>query len=224
MNPRINGAADRLTVGALAPHGDAGGVRTAFRVQRWDAEQTAWVGRQVKEGGTRYGHVRQLTPGVFAHFGVAAYADTTDPDCNMILQAGWVALLGGIAGTSITTKWSGTVGRIGVGDSATAAAYAQTDLQASTNKYYQLVSGAPTIATGSSPATLTFTSVFGTGNANYAWQEFVCDEGTASNTGPVVAVCLNRGVSAQGTKASGQTWTATATISFGYPSGSGTVS
>ena len=142
----------------------------------------------------------------------------------MILQAGWVALLGGIAGTSITTKFSSTVGRIGVGDSNTAAAYTQTDLQAATNKYYQLVSGTPVITTSSTPPTLVFSASFGTGVANYQWQEFITDEGTASNTGPVVATCLNRGVSNQGTKASGQTWTATETISWGYPSGSGTVS
>jgi hypothetical protein len=224
MNERMMGAADRLVVGAHVPHGDVAGIRTAFMVERWDADQTAWVGRKVRDGGTAFARVRQLTPAVFRGFGVQPYSVTVDEDCNMILQAGWVALLGGIAGTSITTKYGATVGRIGVGDSVTAAAYAQTDLQAATNKYYQLVSGAPAIATGAAPATLTFSAVFGTGNANYAWQEFVTDEGTASNAGPVVAVCLNRGVSAQGTKASGQTWTATETISFGYPSGSGTVS
>jgi len=218
----FNAGAERLLVGAHAPHPEAGAVRTSFTVRRWDAEQTGWTRARLTAGG--YSPRKELTGRIFARYGVAPYSVTVDEDCNMILQAGWVALLGGIAGTSITTKWGATVGRIGVGDSATAAAYAQTDLQASTNKYYQLVSGAPVIATGSSPATLTFTAAFGSANGNFAWQEFVSDEGTASNTGPVVAVCLNRGVSAQGTKASGQTWTATATISFGYPSGAGTVS
>jgi len=213
----INGACERLEVAAVAPHRDLAAVRTDFTVRRWDKDATDWVAARAYPGA-------ELTPAVFAAFGVKPYSVTTDENCNSILQAGWVALLGGIAGTSITTKWGATVGRIGVGDSSTATTYTMTDLQASTNKYYQLVSGAPTIATGSSPATLTFTAVFGTGNANFAWQEFVSDEGTASNTGPVVATCLNRGVSAQGTKASGQTWTATETISFGYPSGSGTVS
>jgi hypothetical protein len=220
---RMVGASDRLSVGVAAPHGDLAAVRTDFKVQRWDEEQTTWVERQVRDSG-KFRPGADLVPSVFRYFRVPPYSVTVDHDCNMILQAGWVALLGGIAGTSITTKWGATVGRIGVGDSATAASYAQTDLQASTNKYYQLVSSAPTIATGSSPATLTFSAVFASGNGNFAWQEFVSDEGTASNTGPVVATCLNRGVSAQGTKAAGQTWTATETISFGYPSGSGTVS
>ena len=166
-----------------------------FTVQRWDADATAWAQRRLRALG-QWRPGMDLTPEVFGRLQVAPYSVTVDENCNLVLQAGWVALLGGIGGTSITTKWSATVGRIGIGDSATAAAYAQTDLQAATNKYYQLVSSAPAIATGSSPATFTFTAVFGTGNANYAWQEFVCDEGTASNTGPVVAVCLNRGVSA----------------------------
>ena len=216
MSHDINSAAERLTVSAHAPHHDVAGIRTDFGVQRWDADATAWLRDRHPAG--------DLTPALFRRYGIEPYSVTLDQDCNMVLQAGWVALLGGIAGTSITTKFSATVGRIGVGDSSTAAAYAQTDLQASTNKYYQLVSGAPAIATGSAPATLTFTAVFGSANGNFAWQEFISDEGTASNAGPVVATCLNRGVSAQGTKAAGQTWTATETISFGFPSGAGTVS
>jgi len=220
----FNAASERLEVAAAVPVRDAGAVRTSFRVQRWDEDATAWVERALRAGQGPFRPGCELTPRVFSHYRVRPYSVTVDEDCNMVLQAGWVALLGGIAGTSITTKWGATVGRIGVGDSSTASTYTMTDLQAATNKYYQLVSGAPTIATGSAPATLTFSAVFGTGNANFAWQEFVSDEGTASNTGPVVATCLNRGVSAQGTKASGQTWTATETISFGYPSGAGTVS
>ena len=220
---RIAGAGDRLSVAVATGPGDAAGIRTDFKVERWDAEQTIWARNQMDRRGW-YDPAAELTPHVFAQLGVKPYSVTVDENCNMILQAGWVALLGGIAGTSITTKFGATVGRIGVGDSATAAAYAQTDLQASTNKYYQLVSGAPAIATGSAPATLTFAAVFGTAVANFAWAEFISDEGTASNTGPVVATCLNRGVSAQGTKAAGQTWTATETISFGFPSGAGTVS
>jgi len=147
------------------------------------------------------------------------------------VQNGWVALLGGVAGTTMSPKFGAANGRIGVGTSSTAAAFAQTTLQgdtgaASTTSYFKLVSGAPTIATGSAPATLTFTAVFGTAVANFAWQEFGTDAGTADSVSNATTggTFFNRGVSAQGTKASGQTWTATETISFGYPSGAGTVS
>jgi hypothetical protein len=208
-------------------HREFAAVQTGLVIRKWDASQTEWVVRRERGdaavGLMRAGRNVSVSPETFARYSVEPYETWQQENVNNILQAGWVALLGGIAGTSITTKYSASVGRIGVGDSTTAVAYTQTDLQASTNKYYQLVSGAPAISTGSSPPTLVFAATFGTGNGNFAWNEFITDEGTASNAGPVVAVCLNRGQVAMGTKASGQTWTATETISFGYPSASGVV-
>jgi hypothetical protein len=44
--------------------------------------------------------------------------------------------------------------------------------------------------------------VFGSADANYAWQEF-----TVANASSGTGKNLNRKVSNQGTKASGQTWT-----------------
>lgn len=199
-------------------HTEFAAVSTSLVIRKWSEEQTEWTLRKADRDAIpllREGRNVSIRPETFERYGVEPETWTQD-NVNNVLQAGWVALLGGIAGTSITTKWSASVGRIGVGDSTTAVAYTQTDLQASTNKYYQLVSGAPTISTGSSPATLVFAATFGTGNANYAWNEFITDEGTASNAGPVVAVCLNRGVATMGTKALGQTWTATETIQFGF--------
>jgi hypothetical protein len=229
-DPRMVGAADRLAVGVLAPHGDYGAVRTDFQVQRWDGEQTDWVARRVAESG-KFRPGIDLVPAIFKLYRVEPYEVTIDENCNLITQAGWVALLGGVAGTTMSPKFGAANARVGVGTSATAAAYSQTTLQgdtggASTTSYFKLCSGAPTISTGSSPPTLVFSAVFGTAQANFAWQEFGTDAGTAdsvsnSTTG---GTFFNRGVSSQGTKAAGQTWTATETISFGYPSGSGTVS
>jgi hypothetical protein len=201
-------------------HTDFAAVSTTMTIRKWSAEQTAWTLRRADRdavGLLAAGRNVTIRPETFERYGVRPDTWTQD-NVNNVLQAGWVALLGSIAGTSITTKWSASVGRIGVGDSSTAVSYTQTDLQASSNKYYQLISGAPTITTSSSPATLVFAATFGTSVANYAWNEFITDEGTASNTGPVVAVCLNRGVATMGTKASGQTWTATETIQFGFAS------
>ena len=202
-------------------------AQTSLRVQRWDEDQTLWAARKL-DLDPAAANVR-ISPERFAALGVRPYSDTLDEDCNLITQAGWAALLGSIAGTSIATKFSASAGRIGVGTVATAATYADTKLggdtgSASTTSYFQLVSGAPTISTGSTPPTLAFTAVFGTGVANFAWAEFGTDNYTASSVYGQGAVFLNHGISAQGTKASGQTWTATETITFGYPSGSGTVS
>jgi hypothetical protein len=205
-------------------------VRTDFRVRKWDEDQTRWATHRL---GLRPG--ADVTPRDFALAGpggVAPYSDNTDYDCNLVVKNGWIALLGGIAGTSITTKFSGTAGRIGVGTVNTAATYADTFLggdtgSASTTSYYKLVSGAPVIATVTSPPTLTFSATFGTAVANFAWAEFGTDNYTADgvflNGLGGTTIFFNHGISNQGTKVSGQTWTATETISFGYPSASGVV-
>lgn len=198
-------------------------VQTDILVRRWDADQTAWVSRRI------YG----AQPDVFEfeYFGIKPYLVTSHVNANLITEAGWAALLGGIAGTTITTKFSGTAGRVGVGTVSTAATAADTKLGGdtgggSTTSYYQLVSGAPTINTASAVSTLTFTATFGTSNGNFAWNEFGIDNGAASGvtTQATGNVFINHGISAQGTKASGQTWNITATLNFGFPSGSGTVS
>jgi hypothetical protein len=199
-------------------------VRTTLRVDRWDAEQVASARRRLEgppgfEPDHRHFQLLRIKP----------YSTTVDEDCNLVTQQGWVALLGGIAGTTMTTKFSATQARIGAGTVNTAAAYADTKLGgdgSSSTAWYKLVSGAPTISTGSSPPTLVFVAAFGTSVANFAWAEFGTDNGSSdSNTVTVSNPCfLNHGISNQGTKASGQIWTVTETITFGYPTGAGTVS
>lgn len=231
----MTAAGERLGVGAEVPVTDCIPVETTFAVQRWDGEQTGWIARKYERdwGGLPPRPDFAFEPRHFAQYGVAPYSETRDENCNMIVQQGWVWLLGGVAGTTMSTKFSATNGRIGVGTSATAAAYTQTYLQgdtgsSSTTSYYQLVSGAPVITTSSTPPTLVFSASFGTGVANFAWAEFGTDNGTTSGVylnGLAGGFLLfNRGVSNQGTKASGQTWTATQTIQFGWPSGAGSVS
>lgn len=89
--------------------------------------------------------------------------------------------------------------RIGVGDSSTAFAASQTDLQAATNKLrVAMESGFPTRTDN----LLTFKSSFGSSEANYAWNEWgIFNDASAG-------VMLNRKVEALGTKSSG-TWVLT---------------
>ena len=210
------------------------GITTSFHVERWNADQVAWVLRKAGVADDpRIKNTRSLLipPTVFRGLGVKPYSVTHDYDCNMIVQAGWVNLFGGIAGTTITNKFSSSFGRIGVGTSVTAAAYADTKLggdtgSASTTSYYMTCGAAPTIATSSSPPSLTWTATFGTGVANFAWNEFGTDNyNTAGVTTQSLAnvVFINHGISPQGTKSSGQIWTATEVLTFGVPTGSGTV-
>lgn len=205
-------------------HAELAAVTTNFRVRRWDADQVAWAQRRVLACEPQERH--------FVALGVQPYSDTLDENCNLITLSGWAALLGGIAGTSITNKFSASFGRVGVGTSSTAAAASDTKLGGdsgggSTTSYYQLVSGAASLSTASAPATLTFSASFGSSTANFAWNEFGVDNGSSSGVTTQSlsnVILLNHGISAQGTKASGQVWAATVTLSFGFPSGSGTLS
>lgn len=125
-------------------------------------------------------------------------------DGNMLLTAGITELWNVFAGIS-GTPFSNANARIGVGDSAAAESAGQTDLQASTNKLFKAMSASYPQVSG---ASITFRAAFTGAEANYAWNEFAVDNGS----GP--AKRLNRKVSAQGTKTSGQTWTVDLTITL----------
>jgi len=118
-------------------------------------------------------------------------------DRNCLLNGGINNLLTLIAGTG-GIKYDNATAFIGVGDSATAAAAAQTGLQAATNKaYVAMMASFPTYGTSQ---LATWKSSFDGSTGNFAWEEFII--GT-SNVG---ANALNRKCSSQGTKVSGQVW------------------
>jgi len=140
-----------------------------------------------------------------AAFGRNMPFEVSQIEGNLLLNEGITEalnLIGGISGTA----FSNANAHIGVGDSNTAAAAAQTGLQAETNKTYKaMASGYPSVT----DQTITFRSVFGSDDANHAWNEF-----TVSNSNADSGKNLNRKVSAQGTKASGQTWTVDVAITL----------
>lgn len=95
---------------------------------------------------------------------------------------------------------------IGVGDSSTAEAATQTDLQAATNHFYKAMN-----ATFPSRAsqTVTWQSDFTSAEANWVWAEWTIAAGATSASGSgflLGTTNLNRKVQALGTKATG-TWT-----------------
>jgi hypothetical protein len=225
-------ARERMDIRVQAPMGDHGAVRTALTIQKWDADATAWAADRIGVAKLLAvpGANVTITPGIFRELGIQPYETWHMDDANMVVQAGWVALLGGVAGTTMSPKFDATHGRIGVGTSSTAASYTQTTLvgdtgSGSTTSYFKLVSGAPTITTASTPPTLVFAATFGTAVGNFSWQEFGTDAGTADSVSNATTggTFFNRGVQNMGTKVAGQTWSATETITFGYPSGAGTV-
>jgi hypothetical protein len=94
---------------------------------------------------------------------------------------------------------------LGVGDSSTAFAATQTDLQAATNKLRKAMEATyPTRATN----VLTFRSLFGTGDANFAWAEWGVFNAASAGT------MMSRKVEALGTKTSAQSWQLTTTITI----------
>lgn len=123
---------------------------------------------------------------------------------NLFLNVGINRLLDLLTGQSSAT-FTNAEAQIGIGDSSTAAAAGQTDLQAATNKTYKAMDA--TFPPAAASQATSFKSTFITTDANYAWQEFVVRRSTGT-------LCLDRGVSSMGTKTSAGTWVPTVTISI----------
>lgn len=103
--------------------------------------------------------------------------------------------------------------RIGVGDSTTAASASQTDLQAiagASDRQFEIMD-----ATFPSRAsqTVTWRSTFASGEANFHWQEWCIDPGTAAGT-TIVTPMLNRKVTDLSTKVAGQVWQFSVTLTI----------
>ncbi len=130
---------------------------------------------------------------------------------NLLTIGGASALWERLIGTSVTA-FDTSNAYLGVGDSTTAAAQSQTDLQAATNKTRKTATASHTDSTSNTAAlTITFVATFGTADANHRWREW----GTfnASTAGRM----LNRKVEdldGGSAKTSAQSWQLTVTIAL----------
>ena len=145
-----------------------------------------------------------------------AHADRSVTHGNLLVIGGASALWQRLIGTGVTA-FSNSTAVLGVGDSTTAAADTQTDLQAASNKTYKgMDSTYPlhTDSTSSSGAkTITFRATFGTSDANHRWREWAVGNGTTT-----IGRMLNRKVEdldGGSAKTSAQTWQLTVTASVG---------
>ena len=103
------------------------------------------------------------------------------------------------------TFLNSTNSHLGVGDSTTAFAAAQTDLQAASNKLRKsMESGYPSRSSGA----LTFRALYSTSQANFAWEEWGVFNASTGGT------MFSRKVESLGTKTSAQSWQLTATITL----------
>jgi hypothetical protein len=179
-------AVDTFTVGAGIPLGEGLNWRINWHVEKFASE---------------------------ADFAAGNAYEASDVRGNLLTTAGIgriATLLNAGTGNLIAT----TTARVGVGNGAGTAVIGDTDLSASAgsaNRWFQTC----TVTIPSN--VLTFAATFASADGNFAWNEFGIDIGTATVTSgnTVNAVLLNHKTSiAQGTKASGQVWTATATVTF----------
>lgn len=215
-------AADLVTVGVSAPLREGSFGTTHWRIERWDDQQTRDAYDRLKALGIPVPLGRrglrvnaEITPGMFRRAGIAPY-EISELTGNLITNAGWTRLMSLLTNQSATQALDATHTRIGVGNSSTAEAYTDADLGAaagSANRWFQPVSGAGTLGT----RTLQFSATFGTADGNFAWNEMGLDvtAGAAAAGNTIGALLFNHKAGiAQGTKASGQTWTATATVTW----------
>lgn len=112
-----------------------------------------------------------------------------------------------------TNPWSNGNAYLGVGDSSTAEAATQTELQAATNRFYKAMNATYPLRSGQQ---VSFQSDFTSTEANYVWAEWSVASGatTASGAGFTTGTTnLNRKVAALGTKSTG-TWTLTGQLTL----------
>lgn len=121
---------------------------------------------------------------------------------NVLANAGITAMLNLLIGAGGSAFSVASGGSLGVGNSSTAAAATQTDLQGGSKE--RVAFAAPSQAT----QVVTFVSTFGSSNGNFAWEEFGIFNAASGGT------MLSRKVSALGTKASGATWVLTVTLTI----------
>lgn len=177
-------------------------------VDKYSSEQVEWVRSRtglLEPTGADF-EALHLTPedGIF------------EAEGNALTTAGLTritSLINGAGGQALTN----TATRIGVGNSTTAFAVGQTDLQAAagaSNRFFMTMDATyPSTSAG----VITARATFGTGDGNFAWEEWCLDIGTptVSSGTTVNATMLNRRVpGSMGTKASGASWVFTVTVTL----------
>jgi hypothetical protein len=112
---------------------------------------------------------------------------------NLLMTTGGTLIMDRLTAVSANAL-DATNARMAVGDSTTPASSSQTDLQAATNKFRQVVDAAP----NRSGATTQWVCTYGLAVANFAWNE--CGLANAASGANLV----NRIVQNMGTKSSSQ--------------------
>jgi hypothetical protein len=185
---------------AIAPSHDG------FEVMRY---KTLWICEKWSEDAVSFarnklgmGKDRQVSSAILRDV-LGLTPEIEEVHGNMLLNEGIQLILDLLIGAGGTVA-SNANAQIGVGDSSTAEAATQTDLQAGANKLFKAMNAT---FPSRSAQTLSFQSDFTTGEANFAWNEWSIRNQAAADKN------INRKVQSLGTKASG-TWTLTGQITL----------
>jgi hypothetical protein len=199
---------ERAEVGAEIAQHDAIKWRAQWTLQKFHAEEIAEAGLNPATAQERE----------ILAAGVSPY-EIIEREGNLLMYGGasclWECLIGNgtsTAGQSLT-YFSNARAAIGSGDSNTAAAATQTDLQAASNKVRIAMDATyPTHTDGVivGAASIVFKSTFTTSDANWAWAEWGVFNSATAATGRM----LNRKVESLGTKTSAASWAFTVTLSL----------
>ena len=162
--------------------------RAEWRLDKYDGEAAELV--------DRYG-VEALGPDV-------APVETIAGEGNLVTTAGIQRALDLLIGAAVTS-FANANANLGVGDSTTAAAAGQTDLQAGTNKLRKAMDATFPSRSGS---VVSFRATFGLSDANWTWNEWAIFNAASGG------VMLNRKVENLGAKTSANSWVFTVSISL----------
>ncbi len=167
--------------------------RCKTTVRKFDGDVSEYIARFGEEEGLRRFYAEHSPTGEIVREG------------NILTQTGinqiWLALTGGAM-----TAFSNANARLGVGNSTTAAQATDTDLLGGSTAWKGMEAGYP-IVSALADKKVTFRSIFGSGDGNFAWQEWAVDNGASAHK------ILNRKVESLGTKSSGS-WQLTVEISL----------
>jgi hypothetical protein len=170
---------------------DVAKYRTVWRIARYANDEDYQARRSYSDE-----EARRLFGGM---------PQVSEVEGNLLLNEG-INALWTILCSSGGTKFDNTNAYLGVGDSSAAESASQTGLQGTNKTYKGMDTSFPTYGTSQKA---TWQATFGSSEGNHGWKEFTVANGSTDS-----ATNLNRKVSDQGTKTSGQTWQLTLEISL----------
>lgn len=208
MTTQIARLDDAAALDALTPAHEGLLWKARWRLEKFDGADIARAGLD-PEAAERDALVAA---------GVVPY-EVLEREGNLLMYGGASCLWQCLTGNGTTTAgqaltyFNNAQAAIGVGDSSTAAAATQTNLQAATNKLRKAMDSTypqHTDATTSGASSIIFKATFASADANFAWAEWGVFNSATDATGRM----LNRKVESLGTKASGTSWALTVTLTL----------